>query len=256
MVGNRTVARLFIAGKGRNRSGRKPGVSLAGFLVPGALLLRGVFDGEDAALRSRRLAVITMARSAAERLTSALAGGYIWTYFERVTSGGVTPLHLGVEETLAQREARLRELIGDLIGLVRDLESAPIPTAWLDPEIRDASGTLHIGSYDPAWQDTTRFYAHRGVGLGRSTDLLYTNLPYIERAPTRRRAVARRPVSRGVNLGIYIAVPDPDNEPMTYTPVTGYNKLPGRGVILDVWSDDFGYYYLYGGEKHYLPGRP
>ncbi len=217
-------------------------------------IFRGPFDSEDPDHRARRLAVIRLARLAAERLRTALHQGYIW-YFETVTRDGVDVAH-GERETFAEREARLRELIGDLIGLARDLESAPIPTAWLDPIVRDSSGSLDIGSYDAQWQDTARFYAHRGVASGRTTDLLFINVSYIEKPPIRQRAVGRSPISRGVRMGIYIAVPDPENDPLTYTRVTGFERLPGRGVILDVWSDDFGYYYLYEGAKHYLPGRP
>ena len=198
--------------------------------------------------------MIRLARLASERLRNALHRGYIW-YFETVRSGGVDVAH-GERETLAQREARLRALISDLIGLVRDLESGPIPTSWLDPMVRDSSGSLDIGSPDAEWQDTTRFYAHRGVASGRSTDLLFINIPYIGRLPTRQRAVTRSLMSRGVNTGIYIAVPDPENDPLTYTRVTGFETLPRRGVILDVWNDDFGYFYRYGGAKRYLSGRP
>ena len=243
-IGNRAVQRLLYSGETRPA------------LFGPVWIMRGRFDGEDPAHRIRRLAVINLARGAAERLRNALSRGYIWTYFERVTSGGVTARHIGVEETVAEREERLRQVIADLIGLVRELEAAPILTAWLAPIVRDSSGSLDVSSFDPTWTDTVRFYAHRGVAIGRGTELLYFNIPYIEREPTPARTVARAPISRGVNLGIYISVPDPENEPLIYSRVTGYEPLPTRGVILDVWHDDFGYYYLFKGERHYLPGRP
>ncbi len=100
------------------------------------------------------------------------------------------------------------------------------------------------------------FYAHRGVALGRTTGLSYNNIPYIQAPPTPRRAVARVPISRGVKLGIYIHVPDPENEPLVYRRVTGFERLQPGDVILDVWHDDFGYYYIYKGVEHYLPSRP
>ncbi len=68
---------------------------------------------------------------------------------------------------MKKREKRLRQVIADLIGLVRDLEAAPIPTAWFGPNVRDSSGSLVAGSFDPTWADSVMFYAHRGVALGR-----------------------------------------------------------------------------------------
>jgi hypothetical protein len=89
--------------------------------------------------------------------------------------------HTGTTESIAVREARLRQIVTDLIRLVRELEAAPIAGDWLAPTVSDAAGTLVTGSpRDSAMDDLLRFYAHRGRESGRGTDLLYNNTPYIQ----------------------------------------------------------------------------
>ena len=218
-------------------------------------IMRSAFDSEDPALRIRRFAAIRKARVVISRLVGALSRGYIWRV-ESVGSGGIYLRHMGVVESVARREARLRNLIGAMILLVRELETAPIPSAWLAPSVSAQTGTLTAGSArDPALTDLLMFYAHRGSQMGRSNDLLYNNIAYIMDAPGTTRAVSRAAVSRGIATGIYIHVPDPENEPMVYRRLTGREGWPQSGVSLDVMHDSFGYYYVYRGRKHYLPAR-
>jgi len=204
----------------------------------------------------RRLAAIRKGRVIIRRLVGALSRGYIWR-FERVSGGGIYLDHTGTTESIAVREVRLRQIAADLIRLVRELEAAPIPDDWLAPEVSDEAGSLITGSEgDSALDDLLKFYAHRGRDRGRGTDLLYNNTPYIMEAPNFSRAISRAALSRGIATGIYIRVPDPVNEPLVYQRLTGYEGWASGGVILDVMHDSFGYYYVYRGEKHYMPARP
>ena len=164
---------------------------------------------------------------------------------------------MGINETISNRERRLRELVNDLIQTVIALESAPISAAWLDPIVRSGSGFLEAASIsDPAWTDAVMFYAHHGNGLGCSLNLLYSNIVYIMYAPNVRRTISPAVIARGIRTGINIHIPDPENEPLVYQRVTGFERLEERGVILEVWHDSFGYYYLYRGVRHDLPGEP
>jgi hypothetical protein len=54
-------------------------------------------------------------------------------------------------------------------------------------------------------------------------------------------------------VGIHIIVPDPENQPFVYHRLTQHEPFHGPGVIMEVWHDDFGYYYPYKDQKHYLP---
>jgi hypothetical protein len=51
-------------------------------------------------------------------------------------------------------------------------------------------------------------------------------------------------------------VPDPENAPLDYILLRGFGEGRGRGPILEVWHDDFGYYYLYKERRIYLPRSP
>jgi len=225
----------------------------------------GAFANEDPALHQRRLDVIGAARNAIQRLTSGLSGGYLWS-FEVATAAGVDvgmPINpQPVSETSAHRTARLRQLLGDLVAMLGELESAPIPPAWLAPVANfPARGprqgvNLSIGGSTQAWQDTQMFYAQRSAARGMDPDEVFLNGFYIETDPVPVRQTARQPMGSGVALGLYIVVPDPEREPLVYHRLNQYEPWNGPGVIMEVWHDDLGYYYPYHGQKHYLPGRP
>jgi hypothetical protein len=219
----------------------------------------GAFAGEAPALAARRTGAIGVARGAIQSLTGALSSGYLWP-FEAPTATGVdltamwgTP----AQETTAQRQARLRRLISDLINMVAQLERAPIPAAWLaQPVSFPPHGTLGITSGNQAEQDAQIFYAHQGAEVGMDFDLVSNNTYYIQTRPVPTQQTARLPLGSGVGLGLYIVVDDPDRAPLVYHRLTQYEPWSGPGVIMEVWHDSFGYYYPYHGQKIYLPGRP
>lgn len=222
-----------------------------------------VFDNESPELRKRRKAVIGWGNIVVDRLKNALSRGYIWR-FEAVTSKGVTPLHTEIEESIPDREARLRQLIADLIHLINQLKMGPIPSGWLEPSAIIPGESITVGGQEQRETDLYMFYVYSALDLARSGDLVWNNVPYIMEAPNPTSAVVRRaPVSRGLNLGIFLIVPDPENAPQVYRLYTGYegwwlkrSRGQERGVLVDAWEDDFGYFYYYKGERHYLPGHP
>jgi hypothetical protein len=144
-----------------------------------------------------------------------------------------------------------------------ELHSAPIPYMWTAPEvtIQSAEGPeeMEAVSTDPskdALKDTKMFYAHRGNALGQYRWLMFVNWSYIDAAPVPTPAVRRAPTDRGSGTGIYIHVPDPKNAPLVYRRLTGHQGWQQRGLIIEVWSDDIGYYYHGKDGKIYLPGKP
>lgn len=230
----------------------------AGPTTKGTASSQAAFQGEDPAMQSRRLAAIREIRRTVERLTTALSRGYIWS-FERVTPGGITQSHMeGEEETMARRNARLRKLITDLLMTVTRLESAPIPTEWLDPTPEYPGSGEHIidSEGNQPLTDTQVFYTHNILAQGRNPELPWHNVFYIWYEPIPTPAVSRVPIREGVATGINIVVPNPENEPLVYHRLTQYEGFRGSGVIVDVMQDRFGYYYNYRSQKHYLPRRP
>jgi hypothetical protein len=107
-----------------------------------------------------------------------------------------------------------------------------------------------------AWQDTLMFYTHRSLGMGLDSGLIWNNWAYIDTEPIPTPSIRRVPIRSGIGLGINIVVPDPENEPLVYHRLTQFEGWRERGVIMEVWQDDFGYFYTYRGRKHYLPERP
>ena len=218
-------------------------------------VLRSSFDSEDPALRARRRAAIRKARSIYRRLLGALARGYIWPH-EQVRRSGVYLLHMDEIEAIANRASRLRGIVGSMILMVRELETAPIPRDWLAASVSGTGGSLSAGSTDLALTDVMMFYSHRARQRGMNLDLIHNNVAYIMTAPVLSRAITPALISRGIPTGINIQVPDPVDEPLAYRRVTGFERLRPVGVILEVMHDSFGYYYMYRSRRHYLPERP
>jgi hypothetical protein len=214
------------------------------------------FANEDKTMRARRLQAIRAAQDAIQNLRNALSRGFVWE-FETVTKSGVTVRFN--DETFAHREARLRQLMADLALMSSEFQTAPIPSSWFAAEVefpeKQGGGVLGTLSTDPARKDMKLFYAHRAKGLGKYSSGVFANMHYIETDPVPTPAVARAPASSGVGTGIYINVPDPTNAPLVYYRLTGYEGWQ-RGLIMEVWSDDVGYYYHGKLGNVYLPRRP
>ena len=141
--------------------------------------------------------------------------------------------------------------------LVVDLEAGPVDPTWFEARIE-----LERVNYNVAW--AAGLAGHRGrstctrnYAAGKSLEEAFENIFSIQTAPIPTAAIRRSPVARATETGIYLIVPDPENAPLVYRRLTGYEGWQERGAIVTVWSDDFGYFY-YGGEgrKNYLPGRP
>lgn|GEM_PF-2076251 len=218
-------------------------------------VLRSTFDSEDPALRTRRRAAIRKARSVYRRLLGALSRGYIWRH-EEIRRSGIYLLHMDEIEAIADRASRLRGIVGAMILMVRELETAPIPQDWLAASVSGTAGSLTAGAPDQAMTDVLMFYSHRARQRGLNLDQIHNNLAYIMSTPNPSRAITPALRSRGIPTGINIQVPDPDNEPLVYRRVTGFERMRPVGVIVEVMHDSFGYYYMYRSRQHYLPERP
>jgi hypothetical protein len=214
------------------------------------------FANEDPGLRRRRLVVIKASQSAVGHLRNALSGGYLWS-FETVTVDGRAVKYENTQETVARREARLRQLMVDLALMSSELQAAPIPSAWLAPEIEfSPDSSMEAGGADPILKDTKMFYGHRGRTRGQDSWLIFVNWLYMNTAPLPTPAVRRARISPGTPTGIYIHVSDPKNAPRVYRRLTGHEGWQKQGTVKEVWEDDIGPYYQGKDSKIYLPGRP
>jgi hypothetical protein len=224
----------------------------------GVVAQAGAFDAEDPALQARRLDAIGALRNAVTRLRTGLSSGYLWP-FEMQTPTGIdlSPLfNQPTPETTASRSARLKQLLNDLTQLVSELESAPIPSSWLVVPVTFKGKGTFTAHGPQAWVDAQMFYAQRGAERGMQMDSATLNTFYIETSPVPTKKTKPQAIMSGVQLGIYIIVPNPEKEPLVYRPLTKHETWNARGEIFEVWKDDQGYYYVNEGQKHYLPERP
>ena len=211
---------------------------------------------EDPALRRRRLDAAVAARTAIDRLTQALDRGYLLQGEALTEDGRIEARDEARIESRATRDARLRELITDLRGLVVVLESGPVDPTWFQERIEVPRVSYEVGG-SQVWQDTAALYLHRNHAAGESIQEAFDNVFSIQTAPIPTAAIRRSPVARATETGIYLIVPDPENAPLVYRRLTGYEGWQEHGAVVTVWSDDFGYFYWGGqGRKNYLPGRP
>jgi hypothetical protein len=211
---------------------------------------------EDTDLRRRRLAAAAAARTAIERLGRALDRGYLLEGEVLTSDGRIDAIYEARIETREVRATRLRGLIRDLRALVIVLDAGPVDPSWFEPRVEEPMAAYGVGGPE-AWQDTAALYLHRQQAHGESVEAAAENVFSIQTAPIPTPAIARAPVRTGIGTGIYLIVPDPMNAPLVYRRLTGYEGWQERGVIVEVWSDDFGYFYWAGeNRKIYLPGRP
>jgi hypothetical protein len=231
-------------------------------LEPGKQVTLAAFDLEDADLRARRLAAMDATRNAIKHISDGLSRGHLWSIETLTPDRGSVNLDPVLDqskpESLTNRQTRLKKLLTDLTGLIVALESAPIPQGWLAPDAVFKKGsTIGVAGGTQASQDAQMFYVHRGNTMKMDMDLLFLNIQYIETGPVANKKI--KPVALGskVQTGVYIVVPDEKNAPLDYRRLRSNERVGRAESIIEVWHDDFGYYYpdkIDNEKKHYLPG--
>lgn len=246
--------------------------------IPNTIQRQPAVPQEEPALRAARLRAIAQIRAQIPILMQALDQGFLFGQMhgpvEELIQGGVRTNYgissldpaqrLGpIEETFAQRAARMRLLMSDLARLSAILEAGPMPTDWFSgPPTSEPCTPYDLvnlrNNAATAWRngDANILYGCYSVRIGRSYVEQVFNTIFVLDQPIRTRQAPRRPVERASETGIYLHVPDPANAPMQYRRITGKEGWQGRGVIVTVWRDAAGHFYYRGDERMYLPERP
>ena len=246
--------------------------------IPTRIQRQPVAPAEEPALQAARLRAIGQIRAHIPVLMEALSNGYLfgveWGPVEEPVSGGVRT-NFGlvglsgsyeispIEETFAEREARMRTLMSDLARLSAVLESGPMPTGWFNA-VRPAEVCPSIDLDNLRYRtgaslndDLNILYGCYASRIGRSDVDSFMNEVFLLNHPIRTSVAPRRPVARGTDTGIYLLVRDPVHAPMQYERLTGFQGWQPRGaVVVTVWQDAAGYFYYRHGERFYLPERP
>jgi hypothetical protein len=204
--------------------------------------------GEDPDLKARRIAAANAARIAIDRVRLALQRGYLFEG-EEFEDDLIRTLDDELESP-PERQARLRRLASDLHDLLVQLDAGPVPDSWFEEQTEQ--GKLSVGVHDGEWQDVSALYLHRQVSLGRDLEASSKNVFYIRTEPVPEKRTKGAAIAGGIQTGRFVVVPDAENDPLRVYSVSP-STTTTEGEIVELWHDDLGYYYLYGGRKIYLP---
>src|SRR5205823_9766570 len=154
--------------------------------------------------------------------------------------GGVSVRGLGTQ-TFAERETHLRRLAAELYQFAAELQETTVTRDRFDRKFSAVGAEFEIA---PAgvWQDAQVLYVRWKLDRVTNPDVLqFLSYHYIsEPLPTPQ--APRAAVQHATETSILINVPDPENAPLAYTLVTGYEGQKS-GYVISVWEDDLGYFY-------------
>lgn len=234
------------------------------------------FDGESEADQGRHRQLIDSISLAQANLLRLLSTRglvrRVEVEAERSGAAGVVvpPNTLGTADetfqTYAERDARLRRIIRNLMAMGRRYRTTALPS-MLPPatEAEDGSfgttietGGGNTASYSgltSAWPELQAAYELYRMEIGETGEEFALDWYYLDPAPVIDTGAARgaRRMGRGVPSGAYMVVPDIENDPLRYWRLTGFDPIPRGSVIVEFWHDDFGYYYTHRDQRIDVP---
>lgn len=281
-AGEPTAARVSRPGDAleRNADELARGATTRALAAPAGVALRSPFDLESADERARRQRLLTSISTAVNRLLRMLRTGALIENIEvPVERAGVRGIIYGAHtagtadeefNSYSDRDARIRRIIRSLMEMGTLYRRAPIAADFAAPTLDAFSGTYlstveytvggHVtqgsfGGPSEDWVDLQAAYRRYQIARGQTgadydADWYYLN-------PTSRiitgaaRGAPR--ASRGIGIGAYIVVPDVEHDPLNYWLLDGYRRIPRGAVIIEIWSDDFGDYYMHGDRRIDVP---
>lgn len=265
----------------RNADALAQGGTTQALNAPAGAVLRSPFDNESAEDRARRQRLLQSIDNARDTLLRLLAtGGLIDNIEVETERNGVQGIIYGAhtagtaDEIFASypdREARIRRIIRALMEMGRLYRRAPIAADFAAPSLDAASGEYHstveytdtggtgvratFGGPSEDWVDLQAAYERYRIAQGQigpdyDPDWYYLD-PRNRVVPGTARAARR--TRRGIGIGAYIVVPDIEHDPLNYWRLDGYRAIPAGARIMEIWSDDFGYYYMHGDRRIDVP---
>jgi len=264
----------------RNAHALARGETTHALAAPAGVVLRSPFDNESADERARRQHLLTSISNAVNQLLRMLqSSGLIENVEVPIERAGVRGIIYGAHtagtadeqfSSYSDRDARVHRIIRSLMEMGTLYRGRAIAADFSAPTLDAASGEYQsnveytagadeinssFGGASEEWVDLQAAYERYRVALGRTSasydaDWYYLD-PRIRIDTHAARDVPR--ASRGIGIGAYIVVPDVDNDPLNYWLLDGYRRAPRGATIIEVWSDDFGYYYMRGERRIDVP---
>jgi hypothetical protein len=243
-------------------------------------VLRGPFDNETADDRQRRQTLLASIAQATDNVLRLLRTGGLLRHTEApVTRNGVRGIVYGAHSvgtssevfvSYADRDVRLRRIVRSLIEMGRFYRTAPIPSAFTPPEpATEGSGFVSVVRHPPGsgvgtssyqgssaeWADLQAAFERYRMALGQDGPQYENDWYYIDPRETIEPGAAQGAprASRGVPSGAYMVFPDLDGDPLRSWLLDGFTPVPRGSVIVELWHDDFGYYYEHRGRRIDVP---
>jgi len=264
----------------RNAGALARGETTQALAAPAGVVLRSPFDNESVDERARRQHLLRSISNAGNQLLRMLqTSGLIAGVEVPIERAGVRGIIYGAHtagtadeqfSSYSDRDARIRRIIRSLMAMGTLYRAAPIAANFAAPTLDAASGEYQstveytvgtnpigaqFGAASEAWVDLQAAYQRYHVSLGQTSAAYDADWYYLNpqnRINTHAARGAPR-ASRGIAIGAYLVVPDVAHDPLNYWLLDGYRRAPRGAVIVEVWSDDFGYYYTHGGRRIDVP---
>jgi Domain of unknown function (DUF4157) len=260
----------------RNADALVRGETSHALAAPAGAALRGPFDSENATDRARRERLIQSISNASNSLIHLLqTRGLIQNTEVEVTRHGTQGVIYGahtantpqeVFTSYADRDVRIRRIIRELQAMATQYRSQPVPSAFTPPTydptqnnysstVRNTRGTSSYNSSDQNWVDLEAAYERYCVSQGMTPDQYENDWYYLDPANTITPGAAHgaHAYSTGIQTGVFMVVPDIDHEPLNYWRLTGTSPTPKGSVIVELWHDQLGYYYMNRGQRIDVP---
>jgi Domain of unknown function (DUF4157) len=246
--------------------------------APAGAALRSPFPSETPAEQQRRETLIQSISNASNRLIRLLQDGDLMNFETATTRNGVRGVvnnGFGLSSTFmsyAERNTQIRRIIRFLQAMGTDFRKAPVPGDFSAPTFTPGSGGyvstvqyppggqasgVGFPSAQPEWADLQAAYERHLISEGGSRfqspyerDWMYLD-PASMVVPGAAQGAPR--LNTGIQTGVWVIIPDIEHNPSTTLELTGTWPRPPGSVIVELWIDQLGYYYMHRGQRIDVP---
>ncbi|HTB80777.1 MAG TPA: DUF4157 domain-containing protein [Opitutaceae bacterium] len=254
------------------------GTTTRALAAPAGAALRSPFDSENAADQARREQLLQSISNAANTLIRLLQTKGLMKFETASTRSGVqgvvyAPLGANsIFTNYADRDALIRRIIRFLQAMGTLYRTAPIPSRFSAPTLDASTGNytssvqyppggqlrgVNYQASDPQWADLQAAYERYLLSQGLTSNQPPYDLDWLYLDPSNTvvpGAASGAPrLSGGIQTGVNMVVPDIEHEPLRYWRLTGSSPTPKGSVIIELWHDTLGYYYMNHGQRIDVP---
>lgn len=254
------------------------GATTHALAAPAGAALRSPFDSESAGDRARRQQLLQSISNAANTLIRLLQTKGLLKFETTTTRSGVqgvvyAPMGTNsIFTSYADRDVLVRRIIRFLQAMGTLYRTAPIPGSFAAPTLDPTTGNyissvqyppggklrgVNYQASDPQWADLQAAYERYLLSQGLTSSQPPYDLDWLYLDPANTvvpgAATGAPRLSGGIGTGVNMVVPDIEHEPLRYWRLTGSSPTPKGSVIVELWNDALGYYYMNRGQRIDVP---